>query len=381
MKSAHSQRLENWLGKDALERVSRAMCGPHPESKWYGPPIALSGVPGAVYATRDGDFIGYCDAGQFGNAYDRAEDTVRRLARMLRARVARGVRVHHGALYAGFASLSDLIAEATAGKRREWTWAKSGTVGVLGSTNTLWRVGTFPAAGGSAAAAPGGEAPTDATTGAMPFDNVSTDTRHIVSAWTQASANPRNLLLYDRIFAVDKTMNSTATEAVTGVPTRYQSITQGAADSAEGNFLFMECHTALPATAHNWTVCLYEDQGGTTGAILPSVTGNASNIINRNDMPAFTWFAPLASGDTGISDLEQMQCSALVATGVINFVIGHPLAWMANPLANALCVYDYIGTAFNLARIFDDAALAWLDVMAPGTTATTFSMGITAVHG
>jgi hypothetical protein len=283
---------------------------------------------------------------------------------------------------AGFSSLSDLIAEATAGKRREFFWQKAGPTGVTSVTSSLWGVGNQPAAGANASNAPGGDAPTSATTGAMPFDNVSPDTRHAVSAWAVSSVSGQNLLLYDRIFQVNKTMNSTATEAVTGVPTRYQSTTPGAADSAEGNFLFVEVGgTALASTAHNWTVCLYTDQGGTTGVTLPSLTGVSGAIVRRLDHPTSQWFAPLASGDTGIKELTQMQCSAAVASGVINFVIGHPICWIAVPVVNLICVADYINTAFNLARIFDNAALAFLEVTKPSSSGATYNIGVTAVAG
>ena len=381
MRSTHSQRLENWLGKEALERVSLAMRGARPEYQWYGPPIALHGVPGAVFATRDGDFIGHCDAGQFGSVYDRAEDIVLRMARQLRNRVARGARVQHGTLNAGFASLSDLIAESTAGKRREFFWQKVGSTGVVSVTNSLWGLGPQPAAGANASAAPGGDAPTDATTGAVTFDNVSPDTRHIVSAFAACEDAGNSLMLYDRIFQVNKTMASTATEAVTGVPTRYQNTVAGSANSAEGNFLFVEVGgTALAATAHNWTVCLYTDQAG-GASTLPSLTGNSAAIVRRLDHPILQWFAPLATGDTGIQQLDQMQASASVATGVINFVIGHPLAIMPIPIANLVCLYDYIGTAFNLIRIFDDAALALLEITKPTTSGTTYNVGVTSVAG
>jgi hypothetical protein len=177
-------------------------------------------------------------------------------------------------------------------------------------------------------------------------------------------------------------MNSTATESVTGVPTRYQSTTGGAADSAEGNFLFVEVGgTALAATAHNWTTCLYTDQSGNTGATLPSLTGNSAAIVRRLDHPTSQWFAPLATGDTGIQQLDQMQCSAAVATGVVNFVIGHPLAWLPCPVVNMVCISDGLNSAFNLARIFDDAALAFLEVSKPATTATTYTGSFTTVAG
>jgi hypothetical protein len=370
----HSDRLERWLGADAVDRVSQSMKG------WYGPPIALHGVPGTVYATRDGDFAGECRDGWEASALDRALDVVKRLQRG--ARVASGRQRHQ--LNAGFTGLSDLISEATAGaKRREFSFAKGGTTGVVGATNSLWRLGSFPVAGAAAAAAPGGTVPDDTTTGAFPFVNpTGGDTQHFVSGFPIANVSINTLLLYDRIFAVAKTMNSTATEAVTGVPTRYQNATSGTADSADGNFLFVECGTALAATAHNWTVCTYTDQNNNAGASLPSVTGNSGNIGNRLDHPlSASWFCPLTTGDIGVKALTQMQCSAAVATGTVDFVIGHAIAWMPCPIANIVCGVDGINTAFNLTRIFDDACLAFLEVAKSATNSTNYTGTFTTVAG
>jgi hypothetical protein len=111
------------------------------------------------------------------------------------------------------------------------------------------------------------------------------------------------------------------------------------------------------------------------------MTGNRGAIVDRLDHPVSSWFMPLASGDTGVMDLAQMQCSAAVATGAINFVIGHPLAFVPIPLANCACLWDGINTAFNLVRVFDGAALAWLEISKPSTTATTYNAGVTMVHG
>jgi hypothetical protein len=368
MRATHSQRLERWLGPEKVEHMSRAMRG------WYGPPIAVAGVPGNVWACGDGDFRGRIDAGKFPAALDYLEQRLKSAARNFYRKQSRKAST-------GFASLSDLIAEATAGKRRELFFQKVDATGVVAATNTMWRVGNQPVAGSNGAAAPGGTAFSSASTGAIPFDNpTGGDTQHIVSAVAMGSA-AGNLMLYDRLFGVAKTMNSTATQAVTGVPTRYQSTTAGAQDSAEGNFLFVETVTALAATAHNWTVCQYTDQGGTTTVSLPSLTGNASNIIHRLDHPVGQWFAPLATDDTGILALTQMQCSAAVATGAIEFVIGHPLAWIPVPFVNLFCQSDFIYSAFNLTRIFDDACLAFLNVIKPATAGVTFNGSLTTVRG
>lgn len=369
--STHSGQLERWLGKEACENLSVAM------KDWYGPPIAVSGVPGKVYVHKGGDFRGGIRSGMFASALDRMDE----ICVAARQRWRRATRSKQ--LNAGFASLSDLIAEATAGKRVNFTFQKTGSTGVVAVTNSLFRLGAMPVAGSAPANAPGGTVPVDSDAAYPSFTNpTGGDTLHFVRAESVATVAGNTLLLYDHIFGVNKTMNSTTTEAVTGVPTRYQSTTGGAADSAEGNFLFIQVGgTALAATAHNWTVCQYTDQGGTTAVNLPSVTGNSSAIVDRLDHPTGQWFAPLASGDTGIKALTQMQCSAAVATGVVWFMMGHPIAFCPCPVANIVCVTDGINTAFNLERIFDDAALNLLEITKPATTATTYSLNVFAAAG
>jgi hypothetical protein len=349
----HSGQLERWLGREELERTSESMRG------WYGPPIAMAGIPGAVYAAGGGDFVGDLRAGYEVSVYDRAWEIAKRIRRGMRRVAAK----QGSTMNAGFTSLSDIIAEATAGKARDYTFHKTElSVSGAGTSQSYWRAGTTPPAAANASAAPGGDAPTDATTGAFFMTNpTGGDTQHLVSGFLITSI-AGTTLLYDRTFQVNKTMASTATEAVTGVPTRYQSTTPGAQDSAEGNILLVEVGvTSLPATAHNWTVCTYTDQGG-SASTLPSLTGNASAVAGSLDHPVLQWFAPLESGDRGIRTLTQMQCSASVATGEINFVIGHPIAIMPAGVTGTVNVFDGIGSAFNLVRIFDDAALSLINI-------------------
>jgi hypothetical protein len=349
---------------------------------WHGAPIPIAGVPGRVYAARGGDFIGGIDGGSESSLAEIMASAALSHARRLRA--ARESALRREAeerkkleyFAAGFPTgLSGLITNGTiGGKRRNYIFQKVGTTGVIAATNSLWRVGNQPAAGAAAAAAPGGTVPTDATAGSFPFTNpTNPDTQHFVTGNSMCGTGGNTLLLYDRLFAVAKTMNSTATEAVTGVPTRYQSTTATNDDYAGSNFLFMECGTALPATAHNWATCTYTDQDGNAGATLPSIAGNSSNIINRLDMPTGSWFAPLAAGDTGIKALTQMQCSAAVASGAIDFVIGRHIGFMPMGIANMSWILDGINSAFNLERIYDDACLAFLEITKPATAATTYS--------
>lgn len=376
-RSVHSGRLERWLGAERIERLSdQFRNGGGPGIGWYGPPVHLLDCPGTVMIGGDGDFTGDFDRGFFESAADSFAHHLRNLWKA--AGKPFYVREHQLApmFGVGFASISDALSRASSGYSQllNGAIAKTGPTGVVGVASSLWRVGAQPAAGAAGSAAPGGRALTGATTGAMRFTNPASGTLHLTGADFSASVINNSLMLYDRIFDVAKTMNSTSTEAVTGVPTRYQGTTPGAADYAGGNFLFIEVGgTALAATAHNWTVCTYTDESGNTGATLPSVTGNASAIVDRFDMPANTWFCPLASGDSGVKALTQMQCSAAVATGAINFVMGHQIGVMAFPVINGLLPFDWLTNRNQAPRIFDDAALALFELPKPTTTATTYT--------
>lgn len=354
-------RIERWLGFDKAEHLRKSMRG------WYGRPINLIDVPGSVWVTRDGDFVGKFTRGGFDSALDCFERYLKRAWR-------ESGRVQHGMVAAGFASISDALLRASQGNSQRRQFNKVGPTGVVGVTSSLWRVGPQPAAGGAPGNAPGGTAFTSATVGALAFANPASGTNHLVGADVSASVINNSLLVYDQIFGVNKTMNSTATEAVTGVPTRYQSSVAANEDYSGDNFLFVQVGgTALPATAHNWTVCTYTDQDNNAGATLPSLTGNASAIVDRLDHPAAQWFAPLASGDTGIKALTQMQASAAVATGVIWFMIGHPLGFMSFPVINSMLPFDWLTNRDQAPRVFNDACVAFLEPLKPATGATTYT--------
>lgn len=370
LRPVHSGRLERFVGRDRLEYISGQF------RDWYGPPVHILDLPGSVRVCGGGDFIGPFDFGFEASWGELMAARVKRFWRDLG-------RYQPAFVGAGFASISDALARASSGDGQRLNGgmiAKSGPTGVASSASSLWRVGTMPAAGAAGSAAPGGRAPTDATTGAMAFNNPSSGTLHLTGAQFAASVVNNAVCVYDRIFDVDKTMNSTATEAVTGVPTRYQSTTSTAADYAGGNFLFIEVGgTALAATAHNWTTCTYSDQAD-AASTLPSVTGNSGAIVDRFDMPVHRWFCPLESGDVGIKELTQMQCSAAVATGAINFVIGHPIGIMLFPIAGVPNPFSWLTGPELAPRIFDDAALALFEFPKPSTTATTYSGILTATR-
>jgi len=322
-------------------------------------------VPGSLWITRDGDFVGYVNDTAFSSAIDYFANRIKKYWEI--------AGTPDYALNVGFASISDALLRASSGYSQRRNISKTGATGVVAATSTAWRVGAQPAAGSAGAAAPGGTVPTSATTGALAFANPASGTNHLVGADVGASVISNTLMLYDRLFSVAKTMASTATEAVTGVPTRYTSVTNTDPDYIGDNFGFIEIGgTALAATAHNWTTCLYTDQDNASST-LPSVTGLSGGIVDRLDQPTSTWFTPLASGDIGIKAWTQMQCSASVATGAINFCIGHPLGILSFPVINAVLPFDWLTNRDQAPRVFDSACLAFLEMLKPTTTATTYT--------
>jgi hypothetical protein len=378
MRSTNLNHLERWISPGKVQEISDGMRG------WYGPPIAV-GVPGAVYATPDGDFVGKVSMGSEATWLDYAEDFVRRMNRRV------GIMTRDKRLIAsvGFQSISDIINAVTSNQyRQQMDIYKVGVTGAANSTNTLWYSGSTPQAGGNASAAAAGRAPTSSTTGAVNWlVNGSTWTGaanlYITSAFATSSVASNTLMMYDRLFDVAKTMSSTGTESVTGTLTRYNNTsTSTDPQYAAGNFLFVEVGTAaLGSGAHNWTLTTYKNQANSSQT-APDLTGNSAGIAQRIDHPAGQWFMPLAAGDTGISALTQMKCSAsITASGGLNFVIGRPLIWMPTLQANQMYVMDGINTTFSLVRVIDSACLAFLEVTKPSTSAATYNASILTAAG
>lgn len=374
--STHAQRLENWLGAHEVAMLQENM------KDWYGPPIQIQNVPGKLFIDKHGDFRGHIEGGAHATIYDRMYDALKRREAGFMRNWKRMVRKQEmsPSFATGFASLSDLISEAAAGKKRTAVIQKVGSTGVVSVTNTLWFASGNPVAGAAPSGSTAGTVYNAGSTGAIVFNNpTSPDTQHLVAAHINTNVAGNQLLLYDRLQSCLKNMTITSAEAVTGVPTRYQNTTSGQADSADGNFMFMETITALAATAHNWSIMSYTDQNGNSAST--AANGVASAIANRLDMNAGIWFCPLASGDTGVKELDGIQITAAVASGSACVTIGHPLCWIPCPLANILVPTDLISGPFGLERVFDDACGALLEVNKSVTTAATYAGTITTVAG
>ena len=367
-RNVHSDKLDRWLGPGQAELYSDMF------RDWYGPPVPLMGVPGAAYIAKGGDFLGRIEGGSFGNLRDWVMDRVKHALKSAELR-------QRYKLNAGFASLSDLISEATSGgKAQDIPFQKSPTTATtVGNAMSCWAFGSLPAAGSAGGTSGTGRVCTNATSGALKFTNpaVGGDTTHITTIWATSSA-VSSLMLVDRIW--DMTYNhatalSTAIDAANR-PTRYQGSTL-----APGNFISGEITTALSATAHNITVT-YVDDAGNAAEAAAAYAAPVSAVAGRSPTVAGQWFVPLNSGDAGASYLTNIAQSTITSvTGVTNWWIAHPLAMIPFPTANVPIILDGINSAFNLSRIYDNACLA-LYTPAIATAATiNYSGQIKAVAG
>lgn len=366
-KPISEQRVENWLGADKVAHLRQCMVG------WYGSPINLVDVPGSVWIDVDGDFVGAFNRGAFFSALDAFEH-------WLKLVVKESTRYQPAMMNAGFTSVSDALARASQGFSQRRNFQKNGPTGVGSVSSSLWRVGLQPVAGSAGAAAPGGTVHAGTDTGALSLANPAVGSNRLIGADVGCTVGGNALLLYDRLFSVAVNMNSTAAQAVTGVPNRYQSTDPLSAseDYSGDNFLFFEVGTpALAATAHNWTPCTYLDQDN-AASTLPSLTGNSGAIVDRLDHPTGQWFAPLAAGDSGIKALTNIQLSAAVATGACNAVIGHPIGFLTLLSSTAIFPFDWLTNRDLSPKIMNNACLAFLETIKPSTSATNYTGRIVA---
>jgi hypothetical protein len=363
MKPTHSGRLERWLGAEVTQQLSDTV------KDWYGPPIAIAGVPGHVYACKGGDFCGPIKGGYFANLADFA---TQRYNRIIREYTRRNRYTLHG-----FSSLGDLISEATTGgKSQNLMFSKVATTATtVGNSFCMRNVGNYPAARGVGAASGTGVACTS-TQGGMPFTNAAGgDTLHVTNITAQATA-VSSLLLFDCLW--DMTYNhasSTSTSIdANNRPSRYQT-----AALAPGNFFSSEI-TTQPVTAHNMTVT-YVDQDGNT-AEAATAFADSLGVAGRSDVPAGQWFMPINSPDTGLRYVTIIaQNTTSSVTGASTWFIGHPLALVPIPIANVPFIYDGINSAFNLERVYDGACLSLMTPQIATTGGITYNGFIRLVSG
>jgi len=355
---AAPKRLESFLEHEYGSQVVDSF---HVCSSGLTTPVPIIGVGASAYK---GTIIPRDDR----EVRDLAASMIRRKSKFERIKGERG----------GFASLSDLISEATTGaKQQVLFYSKTGIApGAVSGTSPLWNSSAVPAAGGVGGSSGTGAVPTRAQTGALAQANATGgDTLHLTT-WSGVTSVAGSVLLYDRLWHMTynhATATSTAVDS-NNRPSRYQGTT-----SAPGNFCTSEITTTL-VTAHNIGITYVDDAGNTTEA-----NTNVAARLGAAQTLAFTapqWTHTLNTPDLGLRYITNFNQSTITSvTGVSSVVVGHPLSILPQPAANVSFVLDGINSAFNLVRVLDDACLSLYDFFKTANTAATLVGWITLVSG
>lgn len=275
----------------------------------------------------------------------------------------------------GFSSMDDLINEITSGKFQRTDWNKINGASAL--TAGRWydfsdNAGTPVGNTFSGTALAWQSTNESSGFGLYNGGNVSPDTKHIlnVSAVTGvATGVPSQLMLVDmQGYWPGISNNTTSPQTLTGTPTlRYSN--------GEGCRLFWAQRTTAGATAQNIAVS-YSNTVPTSGRTLPvTVAMTASAIaghISHSGTAANNYgpFLPLASGDTGVSNVATVTFSA-ANTGTGALVLARPLLTLPLTTVGVSAERDLLNQLPSLPQVYDGACLTWLIFTGAATVANT----------
>jgi hypothetical protein len=276
--------------------------------------------------------------------------------------------------------MDDLINEMTSGKfsRADWNKLTGAAAYTAGRWFDMSNLSGTPVANAWAGTALAWRTCDEATgNGTQIFGiphggNVSPDTKHIlnVSAVTAvATGVPAQLMLVDlQGYWPGISNNSGTAQTLTGTPSlRY---TNGA-----GCRLFWVQTAAAGATAQNIALS-YSNTVPTSGRALPvTVAMTASAIaghISHSGTAANNYgpFLPLASGDTGVSNVASVTMSA-ANTGTGALCLARPLLTLPITTASVAGERDLLNQIPSLPQVKDGACLVWLYFAGAATGATT----------
>lgn len=230
------------------------------------------------------------------------------------------------------------------------------------TTAAIWTGPTgYPSGGAAPSSGVGGDVPTKATAGALPFVNPASGNTYLGRGVVrQAAFVPQNYVscvLYDRLWhnsGISSTLTSGQT--ITSV-----ALTRPNAngDSAEA---WWQVYVLMGAGTPTVTLA-YTNQVGTTRTTGTSGALSTAMTIDR------TGPFQLDLGDTGVRSIQTWTASATFTSGTIGLVIRRQVACLIASDDNSTVRYDAVSLA--MPRIYDSACLELLHYFV-GNTATPF---------
>jgi len=236
---------------------------------------------------------------------------------------------------------------------------------IAGRAASLWQYDGQPSAGAAPTTV---AAPTNTTTGALPFTSAGGGRESwMTQAWATA-LNAGTLILYDRLLHIGGLSGTVTTaQTVGGTITRNTG--------GKGNFAFAEIYTQLGTTSTTITMS-YTDQDGNSGNTSTGVVFGGTNF--REATRAI--FLPLAANDSGIQSIQSVTLAASTTTaGNFGIVMCRPLAYIGVGVIGGAGWRDYITGLPSIPKIDDESCLSLL-WMASGTTPSDVLGGFSIVE-
>jgi len=290
-------------------------------------------------------------------------------------------------------SVDNLITALSAGQSQRYDWNKiTGAAAFAAGRNyDLSSLGGLPVANTYAGTALAWKTCDEATGNGTDIfglphgGNVSTSVKHLLNAasWsTAATGVPATLILVDmQGYWPGIDMNVATAQTLTGTPSlRY---TNGA-----GCRLYLVARSTTGSTAHNISIS-YSNQTPTSGRSMPvTVAATASAIVphivhSGTSANNYGPFLPLASGDTGVSNVASVTLSAASGTAsTAALCLVRPLAQITISVSGLMTEKDFLNQIPSLPQVKDGACLVWLlSAGAAVAASTTFSGSIEVVWG
>lgn len=263
---------------------------------------------------------------------------------------------------AAIADISDLINRATGGNsgtpqtvffhKVSRVAGAAATAPIAGRWASLWTYDGHPAGG----SAPGAvAAPTNSTTGALPFTSPGGGRESWLTQTWATGLVAGTLVLYDRLLHISGLSGTTTTaQTVGGTLTR--------STGGLGNIAWIEVYTIIGTTGTTVTM-EYTNQAGTSSRVSTATTigGTGFREVTRAIM------LPLQAGDTGIQAVANVDLLASTGTaGNLGVTVGKPLAYYAIGAAGAPGWRDFVTGLPGIPAIEAGACLSLL--WSPSTT-------------
>ena len=255
-----------------------------------------------------------------------------------------------------FTDLSDLTNVMTGGGAAQpqhpifWidnrVGAAAATATIAGRMHSLW---TYNKSNGATGAVPTTvAAPTNATTGALPFTSPGGGRELHILGIEGALTQQEVVIAYDRLLHIGGLSGtSTSAQTVGGTLTRNTG--------GEGNQIWVEIYTQIGSTATTITAS-YTNQAGTSGRTTQAVAIGGTNNREVTRVIPLT----LQAGDTGVQAVASVTLAATTGTaGDFGVTIARPLVFGNNENTGSMFLRDFIAGMPSAQKLVDDECVAF----------------------